>query len=317
MSISLLENEKVLKVTCPHPLSMLHLYLNWLYIAFMGLVFIAMRTSIEEWIYYLPLGERLATQAFFCVWAGFLLLPSLIISFYRINWSWLGLAIILATLGGVTTYYNKEIAVSIENFIYSSYYVHSVSTFIYKYFPLPISSEDLFAAKEIPNHILMLTGIIGLIASNSYRKGHKYYLTNRRILAHFSFVGVKERDTMYSKVDDMIIQQGIVGRLFKFGTIIPISASGMGTGSDHAFASMGIEGKLPLGPTMTVSIGGGRSVTIPRAPSFYSLYGVPEPEEVKAIMLKEMEQREYGHTRRRKIAEMEKQLATMKQELDN
>ncbi|WP_372369884.1 PH domain-containing protein [Candidatus Uabimicrobium sp. HlEnr_7] len=316
MSISLLENEKILKVTCPHPLSMLNLYLNWLYIVCMGVAFIAMREHIEEWIYYLPLGEKFATQLFFSVWAGCLLLPSLILSFYRINWSWLGLAFLLIITGGISTHYHQQIAAAIQDFLHSSYYLHLISVFIYKYFPVPISSEQLFASKELANHILMLVGFIGLCASNAYRKGHKYYLTNRRILAHFGFVGIKERDTMYSKVDDMIIQQGVLGRIFKFGTIIPISASGMGTGSDHAFASMGIEGKLPLGPTMSVSIGGGRSVTIPRAPSFYSLYGVPEPEIVKAIMLKEMEQREYGHTRRRKIAEMEQQLANMKDQLD-
>lgn len=314
MSISLLENEKILKMTCPHPLSMLHLYLNWLYIACVGIVFIAMRGHVEEWIYYLPLGEKFSAQLFFCVWAGCLLLPSLILSFYRINWSWLGFAILLSIMGGVFTYHHQQIAKSIQGFIHSSYYIHSVAAFIYNYFPLPIASEQLFAEKELSNHMLMLVGIIGMCMSNSYRKSHKYYLTNRRILAHFGFIGVKERDTMYSKVDDMIIQQGVLGRIFNFGTIIPISASGMGTGSDHAFAAMGIEGKLPMGPTMTVSVGGGRSVTIPRAPSFYSLYGVAEPEEVKGIMLKEMEQREYGHTRRRKIAEMEKQLESMKQE---
>ena len=309
MSISLLENEKILKTTCPHPLSMVSLYLNWLYIAFIGFMFIAFRSHIDGWIDEFPLGFD--AQIFFFVWMSSLLLPSIILSFSRINWSWLGLGLLLSISGGLLMHFNREVARSIQEFIHSFSFLEVIANFVYNHVPLPIPSEQLFHPQELPNHLLIVIGLFGFMTSNSYRKSHKYYLTNRRILAHFGFISVKERDIMYSKVDDMIIQQGVLGRIFKFGTIIPISASGMGTGSDQAFASFGIEGKLPAGPTISVAIGGGKSVTIPRAPSFYSLYGIANPEESKAIMLKEMEQREYGHTRRHQLADMERKLAAV------
>lgn len=313
MSISLLENEKILKTTYPHPLSMVNLYLNWLYIAFVGFTFIAMRTHINAWISEFPLTGTINSQIFFFVWACCLLFPSIIVSFSRINWSWVGLGIFLTGAGGFLTYYNVAVSEIIRDCINNVSFLERIVNYVYNSMPTPIPSEDLFHPRELPNHLLIFVGLIGFFTSNSYRKSHKYYLTNRRILIHFSFISVKERDVMYSKVDDLVVQQGIFGRVFKFGTIIPISASGMGTGSDQAFVSFGIEGKLPAGPTISVAIGGGKSITIPRAPSFYSLYGVANPEEIKAVMLKEMEQREYGHTRRHNLADMEKKLAAMQQ----
>ena len=132
-------------------------------------------------------------------------------------------------------------------------------------------------------------------------------ITDRRVITRFGFLIIRERDLLYSKVDDLIIHQGVIGRILGFGTLIPISASGIGTGSDEAILSAGAEQKLPMGPSLKVTIGGGRSITVPRAPSFYSLYGVSDPEGLKNLMLKEMEKREYGYTRRRNEANAEKE----------
>lgn len=296
MGISLLKDEQIIKKTHPHFLSMLYLYVTWGYLTAVGLLFIFYQREITSWIGDLPFTQagNLPLFAYFALWAAVILIPSLVVSFKRINWSWGFLAIALIGSGIASFWYRQEIIPQafFESTVALEIQAHLVQ--LVPSFPL----DKFWQREQIHNILLIAIGIFGIISSDAYRRSHRYYLTDRRLVAHFGFVSSSERDLLYSKVDDLIVQQSFIGRLLGFGTIIPISASGIGTGSDQVFAFVGGEGKLPMGPTMSVSLGGGKSVTIPRAPSFYSLYGVARPDRLKNIMIQEMEKREYGYTRR-------------------
>ena len=74
-----------------------------------------------------------------------------------------------------------------------------------------------------------------------------------------------------------------MGQIFGFGTIIPISQSGFGLGSDQAFAAGGVQLGAKKVKFMGL-FGGGREVQTPRARSYYELHGVHPYKSVKKMV---------------------------------
>ena len=75
----------------------------------------------------------------------------------------------------------------------------------------------------------------------------------------------------------------MLGQIFGFGTIIPISQSGFGLGADQSFAAGGVE--LGTKKTRVLGLfGGGREVQTPRSRSYYELHGVHPYKEVKQLV---------------------------------
>lgn len=298
MSLSLIDGEKIFEKTCPHFFSMIHLYINWFYIGMIGFLTIFFRNDITLWIQSLPFLDKLENFVFLGFWALALIIPACIVSFIRINWGWLLLAIFLSVVGICAHIWQKEILSYSLAFAQEQKICHIINDFLQQNVFFYESFKQKLTISEISNYWLIFISFIGLFSANSYRRSHRYYITNRRIITRFGFWITRERDLLYSKIDDLVAHQSFLGKILGFGTLIPISASGIGTGSDQAIWMAGAEQKLPVGPSLKITMGGGRTVTVPRAPSFYSLYGVPHPEWLRNIMLKEMEKREYGYTRR-------------------
>lgn len=301
MSVSLLEGEEILSETHPHPLSMFFLPMIWLYIGCVGVSSIVFYEEVCRLIRSLPLGIKGGAVIFLVAWSASLIIPAIVVSLLRINWRWLWTALFLCVSGIIIYGYRHDLAALAASLAQSSA-MAGVTSYVGDHWALVVAAQ-LLTTEKIVGCWLIFAAAIGLLGCTSYRRSHRYYITNRRIVARFGFWIVRERDLLYSKIDDLVVHQNILGSFFNFGTIIPISASGLGTGSDHAFLAAGVEQKLPIGPSIKVTIGGGQSITIPRAPSFYSLYGVPDPERLKNIMLKEMDKREYGYTRRQREQE--------------
>lgn len=218
-------------------------------------MFSTMWKKCKEYITSIKLPKQIAPFGIMILWSLCLLIPAVFLAFYRVHISWFFFALFLIAGGFASVYYYKNLSMA--------------------------------------NIWLLGISIVGIIGANIYRCSHKYIITNKRIVTRFGGISTKERDLIYSKIDDMIIHRDLLGRIFNFGTIIPISASGMGTGTDQVFMLASTQHKLPVGPTLQISLGGGRSVTVPRAPSFYSLYGVSDPETLKNMILVEMGKREY------------------------
>lgn len=93
----------------------------------------------------------------------------------------------------------------------------------------------------------------------------------------------RERTLRYDKITDIDGSQGILGQIFDFGTIIPITQSGFGLGSDQTFAGGGAEAK---GKKLGIFgfVGGGKEVKTPRARSYYELHGVYPYREVRKLI---------------------------------
>lgn len=125
----------------------------------------------------------------------------------------------------------------------------------------------------------MLIFIFGAPVIEIFRRSHKYIITNFRIILRGGILRRKERSLRYEKITDISGEQGIFGKIFSFGNIIPITQSGFGLGSDEAFAGGGMQHKRFFG-----FFGGGKEVSTPRARSYYQLYGVYPYKEIKKLI---------------------------------
>ncbi|ENO12098.1 putative membrane protein [Thermoplasmatales archaeon SCGC AB-539-C06] len=126
----------------------------------------------------------------------------------------------------------------------------------------------------------ILVSIIGFLIVELYRRSHRYIISNQRIVFKGGVLTKQERTLRYDKVSDINSKQGILGQIFGFGTIIPISQSGFGLGSDSSFAAGGVQVGEKKAKFMGI-FGGGKEVQTPRARSYYELHGVHPYKDVK------------------------------------
>ena len=132
-------------------------------------------------------------------------------------------------------------------------------------------------------YFTVLVSIIGFLLVEWYRRSHKYIITNQRIIFKGGVVTKEERTLRYDKISDINSKQGILGQIFGFGTIIPISQSGFGLGADTSFAAGGIQAGEKKVKLMGL-FGGGKEVQTPRARSYYELHGVHPFKDVKKVV---------------------------------
>jgi len=57
-----------------------------------------------------------------------------------------------------------------------------------------------------------------------YVKGHRYMITNERIIMFRKFIGILMRTVTHDKITDLIVNQGPIGRLYNYGRVSPITA---------------------------------------------------------------------------------------------
>lgn len=164
-------------------------------------------------------------------------------------------------------------------------------TMLTEYFKMPL---------EVHFWLLVFCGLIGFALTEFYRRGHNYYITTIRLIMEKSFVSYDSRQLTYGKINDLAMVQGLLGRIFNYGTVVPITASGFGLGEDLASAGIGsgigIGGKLPspVGLGFGFSASGGRAVQIPRGRTYHNLYGVPRPREVQETVARMIQGQNLG-----------------------
>jgi hypothetical protein len=160
--------------------------------------------------------------------------------------------------------------------------VGAAGTALEVYFLAPY--EIALVPKPMVKLLLLGTAaVVGIILTEVYRRGHIYIITNYRVVTKKRFIRKEERELMYDKITDVYVNQGIIGRIFNFGTVIPVSASGFGLGADsaQAFAAAGASVKKGM---VGGGFGGGKSVQRPRAATYFSLHGISDPKKIRIII---------------------------------
>ena len=240
----LLNNERVEKLLSPHPLSFMRLQALCIFLIVWGVI-IGWLANFSEWkdAYF---GQYIVT---ILAWALVLLVVGVIASLITIRWSifFLYLGVILAGIGMM-------------------------------FWQGWLEASNVF----IPFYSVAMS-IVGFLFVEWYRRSHKYIISNHRIIFKGGVLTKEERTLRYDKITDINAKQGILGQIFGFGTIIPISQSGFGLGSDSSFAAGGVELGAKKAKFLGI-FGGGKEVQTPRARSYYELHGVHPYKEVKQLV---------------------------------
>ena len=240
----LLKGEKVEKILSPHPLSFMRFQSLCLFLIIWGIV-VGWLINFSEWNSLFTDNEWLSIL----VWGLVLLLAGVIASILTIRWSIF--------------------------FLYLGVFAGGTALMVSQGW---IGASGIF----IPFYTVSIS-IVGFLFVEAYRRSHRYIISNHRITFKGGIFTKQERTLRYDKVTDINAKQGIIGQIFGFGTIIPISQSGFGLGSDKSFAGGGVslgEKKVKLFGLF----GGGKEVQTPRARSYYELHGVYPYKEVKKLV---------------------------------
>jgi hypothetical protein len=154
---------------------------------------------------------------------------------------------------------------------------------VLSYHKWKMEDTEAFGLWFIPG-VTAVVGLIGLFSVDAYRRSFTYYLTDNRIVIQGNFLmNRSERQVRYNHIEDIKMEQGIVGTMLGYGTVLPLTGSGLGTGSDESMviAGSGAEVKgLGIG-----LLGGSRtsSKRIRHNPHD-CLYGVPQPSKVRDLI---------------------------------
>lgn len=240
----LLKNEQMERVLSPHPLSFMKLQSLCIFVIVWGIV-VWWLTDFSEY------KSMFVGNDWFplILWGLVLLLIGVIASLVAIQWSIFFLYLgVLAGAVGLVFWQHWETNIPLFIFIYS-----------------------------------IAVSIVGFLIVELYRRSHKYIITNLRIIFKGGIFTKRERTIRYDKIADIDAKQGVLGQIFGFGTIIPVSQSGFGLGSDKTMAAGGVE----VGSTKARFFGfagGGKEVQTPIARSYYELHGVYPYKDVKQLV---------------------------------
>ncbi len=240
----LLENEHVEKILSPHPLSFMKLQSLCLFLIIWG-VLVGWLVNFSEYKDLFGGNEWFPLLA----WGLVLLLVGIIASLLTIRWSIF--------------------------FLYLGVFAGGVG--------LMLLQGGLDVSSVFIPFYSVAVSIIGFLIVELYRRSHKYIISNLRIIFKGGVVTKRERTLRYDKITDIDAKQGILGQIFGFGTIIPISQSGFGLGSDQSFAAGGVELGTKKAGFLGI-FGGGKEVQTPRARSYYELHGVHPYKEIKNLV---------------------------------
>lgn len=260
--VQLLPGEEVLLMKRPHPLAMLDLMLFWFSLALLGALYIIYYPQLSALLKGKVQINFLVKHAYDVFWFVSILLPLIIMAVFRISFGYV-LTLLALIAGNILLQWKVE----------------------------PHLGPAKGAHAHLENYMLIAAGLFGMAAVEVFRRGHRYYLTSKRIVARFGILKVTERSILYSKIDDLILQKGLLGGMLNFGTVIPVTSSGLGMGQDLAMGGAALGGgKGGIGAGLFAA--GGKAENVPRDLSIYVLFKVKNPEEARNLILQEMQARE-------------------------
>jgi len=239
----LLKNEKLERVLSPHPLSFMKYQSLCMFLIIWGI--------LVGWIVNFGYKDMFAGNEWYpiLVWTTVLLVVGIAASLITVRWSIF--------------------------FLYFGIFLGGMALMLWQNW---VGAAGVF----IPFYMIAVS-ILGFLLVEWYRRTHKYIISNQRIVFKGGITVKEERTLRYDKISDLNSKQGIIGQIFGFGTIIPISQSGFGLGTDQAFAGGGVQ----LGEKKAKVFGlfgGGKEVQTPRSRSYYELHGVHPFKEVKKLV---------------------------------
>lgn len=189
----------------------------------------------------------------------------------------IGLFIVLLIAGWVL--YIRELWVGIFSVLVLSIICAGITLmgmpfFSFDYYPRFIELLAFF----IPIFSVIIS-LIMVAFTELYRRSIQYTITNAGIKMKGGIVQLEEHVIPFNQIGRIIMEVGILGRLFNFGTIIPIGVAQWGS-------ELGIKGVGVGGQKGKVSAGvlyAKARQEVARTP-LNCLLGVPQPQEIHTIL---------------------------------
>ncbi|MGE0433513.1 MAG: PH domain-containing protein [Planctomycetota bacterium] len=286
----MLADEKELLRTCPHWLAYSPLYALWCWFMAVGVIGLLAGPQIGESLHNMSGTIPLTAigwsaleppTAWFIVWAVAVLIPAAIMPLFRISFGWLVAVALLLGAGAITLGLRNQVHAAVTGVIDAGFLKAVWESLNWKPAPNPMHYESVMA---------LVFGIGGVIILEFRRGSRVWILTDRRLIARFGIFNKSERDLLYTSIDDIVIHQTFLGSIFNFGTVIPLSRDGLAAASveeDTRKKSKSEPGSLarPRKKGVKVELGNGKRITIPREPTFYMLWGIPDPRGRKDQIL--------------------------------
>lgn len=249
----LLRNEDIRAELQPHPLSFLNHHSPFLYLLALGLGMGYLFNAVGGWVSFEDfLGYDAGIMAVrFVIWAVALLVFGIAVSVLLIRWS------VLAS------------------------YIVVIAGALYLTVQAPNAGANPFF---LPVYSVG-AALLGMGLVDLYRRTHEYAVTDLRLILRGGLLTKSERTVLFENVTDLETKQGVLGRIFGYGDIVPVTASGLGTGEDEAFAGGGAGVANREGTAGgALFAGGSREVSVARARTHGELHGVYPFRKVRALV---------------------------------
>lgn len=272
----LLRGEDLRAELTPHPLSFLHYHTPFIFLLAVGLSFAYLFNAVTGWVSFEDfLGYQTGVTAIrLLVWSLALMVFAIGASIILIRWTFLATFVFFVAGALFITIQSPDAGGNP--------------------FFLPVYSTIMAA--------------IGMGLVDLYRRSHTYIVTDLRLILKAGIFRRRERAVRYENVTDLDTSQGVLGRIFGFGNITPLTASGIGTGAEEAFAGGGVGVASPEGQVGGgLFAGGSRKVRVARARSYSELHGVYPFRTVRMLvsqLLQESSMVHYAKEQRDLLAEM-------------
>lgn len=163
-----------------------------------------------------------------------------------------------------------------------------ILSLILKHYYLKISFDSFPGTSWFNSDLELIIFIayssISIINTEFYRRSHLYQITTKYIKTSAGILNHKERIMPISKINDLAINQRGFGKILNYGSIIPVTASGMGMGFNFAAVSGSGTMKLFKLPYLTLTVTGGHAIQVPKSRTYEALIGIKNYKKVLKII---------------------------------
>lgn len=241
----LLKNEKVERVLSPHPLSFVKELSLCLFLIIWGLILLWL-------VNFSAYNDSFSSNGWYTivVWGLVMLLFGVIVSLIQIKWTVFFLYLIVFCVG--------IIIMITQNWV---------------------GASNAF----VPAYTIAIS-IIGFFFVDAYRRTHKYIITNHRIKLKGGIFTKRERIISNDKILDITEKQGILGQIFDFGTITPITQHELIPKSEKLIKLEGLKSKKKKAKQKDQEADKEEPLQAPMQKSYYELHGIYPYKEVKKFV---------------------------------
>lgn len=115
-------------------------------------------------------------------------------------------------------------------------------------------------------------GVAAVLLADFYRRSYRYYVTNLRVALIRKFLTYNELYMRYENIVDVDVHVSLLGRIFSYGNVVPVTSAGVGTG-------VNLSGRERANGSIAV-----QGTDVPRALPSECFYGVKHPYLVRNMI---------------------------------